>query len=523
MMEEGVVGMADSGTQSQTRAYFETEGLDKQYPGVHALQDFSLTIGKNEILGLAGENGAGKSTLLKILSGVQPSDSGTMYFNGKVYHPHSFRHANTLGVSMVFQEQNLISNLTVYENMYLSHEEQFRRYGFLNRGAMIRQTQKYLDDFELDVRANRTLGSYSFHERQMLEIIRAFIISDMYGVETPLVLLDEPTAALPDSEREVLIEKIRVYSSRASTVFVSHRLSELTELCDRIAVLRDGQLVGEVVPSSCTESDIHTLMVGRTLSTDLYRVHEQNETPRQRVVLKVAGLSKRGEYQDVDFDLHEGEILGIGGLLGSGKAEVGESLFGMGRPDAGTIAIDGKTIHRPTVGRMMKHRIGYVPAERKQHGLILLLQVGWNLSLPSLKKVSSGPLGYIRDRSEKSLIRDAIDRFAVKAQSQDLCYSLSGGNQQKVVVAKWMVKNLDILILNNPTRGIDVGAKEEIYAFIRQIVDRGVSILLISDDLLEVIGLSNRIIIMKDGKISSTIEAPSDGKPSEEELVRHMV
>ena len=507
-----------------TTAYFETRSLDKKYPGVHALDSLSLKVRKNEILGLAGENGAGKSTLLKIISGVEAPDSGQMFLDGKEYRPYNFRQANILGVSMVFQEQNLISNLRVYENMFLSHEERFRRLGFLNRKLMITQTQKYLDSFELKIDASRQLSNYSFHERQMLEIVRAFIISDMYGVGTPVVLLDEPTAALPDEEREILIEKIRVYSERAVAVFVSHRLSELTDLCDRIAVLRDGKLVGEVIPSSSTETDIHTLMVGRTLSKDLYRVHEQREdTLKEDVVLDVKDLSVRGEFEGVTFTLGKGEILGVGGLLGSGKTELGETIFGIGKVDSGQITINGSAVKKPTISKMMQHKVGYVPAERKEHGLIYLLPVGWNMSLPSLNRVSHGPLGVLNEKKERALIDGAMERFAVKAKPADTCYSLSGGNQQKVVVAKWMVKNLDILILDNPTRGIDVGAKEEIYEFIREIANKGVSILLITDDLLELIGLSNRIMIMKDGVVSMVMGAASEDKPSEEELVKHMV
>ena len=506
------------------RTYFETKGVDKKYPGVHALNDFSFKIRENEILGLAGENGAGKSTLLKIISGVELSNSGGMFLKGEEYHPGNFRHANILGVSMVFQEQNLVPNLRVYENMFLSHEERFQHYGFLNRKSMIAQTKKHLEAFELDINPSRPLNRYSFHERQMLEIIRAFVVSDMYGVETPLILLDEPTAALPDEERELLIEKIRAYSRRGVIVFVSHRLSELMDLCDRIAVLKDGELVGEVIPSISTESDIHTLMVGRELSADLYRVEEQSKNrEKEEILLKVEGLAIREEYEAINFELRKGEILGIGGLLGSGKKELGESLFGIGKPDAGKVTVKGTRVRNPSISKMMKYRVGYVPAERKEHGVIYLLPVGWNISLPSLSSLRSGVFRFLSKKKEDVLINNAMARFRVKAQRTDTCYSLSGGNQQKVVVAKWMVKNLDILILDNPTRGIDVGAKEEIYTFIREMANEGLSIILISDDLLELIGLSNRIIVMKDGKMSTLIDAESSNKPSEEELVKHMV
>ena len=504
--------------------YFEIVGADKKYPGVHAVNDVSLKVGKNEILGIAGENGAGKSTLLKLISGVESLDSGEMLFMGKEYHPANFREANILGVSMVFQEQNLIPNLYVYENIFLSHEERFKRFGLLNRRGMIAEAGKYLKNFNLDVDPGKPLSRYSFHECQMLEIIRAFIVADMYGVETPLILLDEPTAGLPDEERDILLKKIRDFSANGVLIVVSHRLSELMDLCDRIVILKDGKLVGEVLPSTSTESDVHSLMVGRELSADLYRVKEQRENIEQEeVVLKLEGLTTEGEYESISLELRKGEILGIGGLLGSGKRELGELLFGIGKPDAGKITIQGNTISNVNISKMTKLGIGYVPAERKKYGIINSLSVAWNISMPSLNALKYGVLHFLSGKKENVLVDDTIRKFRVKANKNDICYSLSGGNQQKVVIAKWMIKNLSILILDNPTQGIDVGAKGEIYTFIRQMSDYGLSIILITDDLLELIGLSSRIIIMKDGKMSTIIDAKPNNKPSEQKLVRDMV
>jgi ribose transport system ATP-binding protein len=425
---------------------------------------------------------------------------------------------------MVFQEQNLIPNLYIYENVFLSHENNFKYYGLLDRKTMIAKTEKYLDDFELNVDVTKPLNRYSFHERQVLEIIRAFIISDLYKVDTPLILLDEPTAALSDEEREILIEKIRGYSNRAIFLFISHRLSELMSLCDRIAILKDGRFVGEVSPLNCTESDIHSLMVGRKLSEDLYRIKEQKESKeKEEIVLKVENLSTKGEYEDINFDLRKGEILGIGGLVGCGKKELGEILFGIGKFDTGKIIIKGTEVKNVNISKMMNYNIGYVPAERKEFGIIYILSVGWNTSLPSIKGLKNIKSPFLSKKKEDKLVDSAISKFKVKARKSDACYSLSGGNQQKVALAKWMIKNLDILILDNPTRGIDVGAKEEIYTFIREMANNGLSIILITDDLLELIGLSNRIIIMREGKILNIIDAEKDSKPSEKELVKHMV
>jgi ribose transport system ATP-binding protein len=516
--------MNDTRAGSGNGVYFETVNIDKKYPGVHAVENVSLKIRMNEILGIAGENGAGKSTLLKIIAGVESPGSGEMFLRGVKYSPPNFREANIFGVSMVFQEQNLIPNLYVYENIFLSHEEQFKRFGFLNRSRMIDEAGKYLESFDIAVDPAKSLSTYSFQERQMLEIVRAFVIADMYGIETPLILLDEPTAGLPDEERDILLKKIRHFSSRGVLIFVSHRLSELMSFCDRIAILKDGKLVGELSPATSSESDIHSLMVGRELSADLYRVKEQKEDiDREDVVMKVEELTSKGEFESISFELRRGEILGIGGILGSGKRELGGVLFGIGRPGAGKITIKGKEVCNATINKMAKMGIGYVPSERKAYGIINVLSVAWNLSIPSLRTLRYRILGILNRRKESELIDTAMRSFRVKATKKDVCYSLSGGNQQKVVIAKWLVKKLSILILDNPTRGIDVGAKEEIYSFIREMSRKGLAIILISDDLLELIGLSSRIIIMKDGRITQTVTARTDDKPTEEELVSEMV
>jgi ribose transport system ATP-binding protein len=516
--------MNDTRAGSENGVYFETVNVDKRYPGVHAVDTVSLQIRMNEVLGIAGENGAGKSTLLKIIAGVEPPGSGEMFLRGRKYDPPNFRQANIFGVSMVFQEQNLIPNLYVYENIFLSHEDQFKKFGLLNRKQLIDKAGKYLESFDVAVDPAKPLSTYSFQERQMLEIVRAFVIADMYGIETPLILLDEPTAGLPDEEREILLKKIRSFSSKGVLIFVSHRLSELMSFCDRIAILKDGKLVGELSPAASSESDIHSLMVGRELSADLYRVKEQKEDlDREDVVMTVEDLTTKGEYESISFELRKGEILGIGGILGSGKRQLGEVLFGIGKPDAGKIKIKGKEVCNATINRMAKMGIGYVPSERKAYGIISVLSVAWNLSVPSLKTLRYRILGILNRRKEGELIDAAMEQFRVKAGKKDICYSLSGGNQQKVVIAKWLIKSLSILILDNPTRGIDVGAKEEIYSFIREMSRQGLAIILISDDLLELIGLSSRIIIMKDGRITQTVTAPADGKPTEKELVKEMV
>ncbi len=516
--------MENNGIKKQRESYFEIKNIEKEYPGVQALDGVSLEVNKNDIIGFAGENGAGKSTLLKIIAGVEPPHSGEMYRNGKLYKPRNFREANLLGVSMVFQEQNLVPNLTVYENLFLSHESNFQQKGFLNRKKMIASAEKHLANFGLDIDPKKEIIKYSFHERQMLEIIRAFVVSEMYNIDTPLILLDEPTAGLQEKERDLLLEKIQNFAERSTIIFVSHRLSELIETCNRITVLKDGKVVSEVDPKTTTEEEIHPMMVGRLLKGDTYNVQEQRELDQEQsdIVLDVSDLGSKNEYESVNLTLKRGEILGIGGLLGSGKKEVGEILYGIGEYDHGKITINDEDVEKPNIRKMIDAKIGYVPSDRKELGIIGTLSVKWNLVLPTLKEISSNRV-FVDKKKEKKLVKDGIQKFKIKAHENDFCYALSGGNQQKIVLTKWIMKDLDVLILNNPTRGIDVGAKEEIYMFLREAAKNDLAIILITDDLPELIGLSNLIIIMKDGQIVSKFDAGKDNKPSEEELVQHMV
>ncbi|MFA6977633.1 MAG: ATP-binding cassette domain-containing protein, partial [Mesotoga sp.] len=297
----------------------------------------------------------------------------------------------------------------------------------------------------------------------------------------------------------------------------------LMNACNRILILKDGQLVGEVDPELSEEREIHPLMVGRELSADTYRVHDQRDfNGDEDPVLRVRNLSKKGLYNSVSLEVRRGEILGIGGLIGSGKKFLGETLFGVGEPTEGDIIIDGHPVSRATIRNMTKRRVGYVPSERKENGIIGLSTVADNLTITRFGEFSSR-LGFINNRQEFKLIKEGIEKFRIKATSEDLCFSLSGGNQQKIVLTKWIMKNLDILILDNPTRGIDIGAKEEIYTFIREAANKNLAIILITDDLLELIGLSNRIVIMKDGNISLIVDADKRRKPTEQELVRDMV
>ncbi|MBI9106713.1 MAG: sugar ABC transporter ATP-binding protein [Spirochaetales bacterium] len=503
---------------------FKAEGITKQFSGVRALNDVSIEIYKNEILGLSGENGAGKSTLMKVIAGVYSKDSGRMFLKDREYNPANYREGTSQGISMVFQEQNLVPNLFGYENIFLSHEKFFlKKSGVLNTKAMIDKTRMYFEQFEIDADPAKRVSSYSFHQRQLVEIVRAFMISELYGITHPFILLDEPTAALAEKERELLFSKVTKYSENATFCLISHRLSEMMTYCNRIMVLRDGELVGEVDPKTSEEHDLHTMMVGREVSRDIYGTSKQEDGFRDEKAMEIKGLTQEGVYEDINIDLNKGMILGLGGLVGCGKRDLGKAIYGITEYQSGNILVNGNSVNKGQISLMVKKRVGYIPAERKGFGIIEYLPVSWNISLPSIFSLSNNVLMKVDRKKESSLIDKYIKRFRIKASPEDMCFSLSGGNQQKVVLAKWIAKNLDIIILDNPTRGVDVGAKEEIYSLLREIVKEGVSILMITDDLLELIGLSNQIVIMKEGRISEIRDAGKNSKPTEKELVQYMV
>ena len=356
------------------------------------------------------------------------------------------------------------------------------------------------------------------------EIARAFILGEFFGIEQPVILLDEPTAAIGDKEVELLFEDVRRFTDHASFVLVTHRLSEYLDLCDRLYLLKDGRNVGEVQSEGTEESDLHKMMVGRVRDEKYYK--EGRQTPPEDpfdIVLSVQDLNGAG-LKNVTMALARGEILGVGGLIGSGKEDLVDAIVGS-EPFAtdGKVIVKGETL--PVAGRLNKCialGVGYVPKERKREGIIPFLSVATNITLVALDKCVV--FGVISPRRERKLAAAMIDKLQIKASSaHQLTNFLSGGNQQKVVIAKWLARQVDILILDNPTRGVDVGVKEEIYSLLRDLIDQGASVLLLSDDLLELIGLSNRILIMRGGEITSDTPAPPDDKPAEEELVKYML
>lgn len=501
-----------------------TENLSKSYGDIEVLSDISIRVGRNEIVGIAGENGAGKSTVMKLIAGVVPPSSGTLNLGGEAYSPISYRDAVNKGVAMVFQEQALIGNLRIYENIFYGFENRFTRAGIiLDHRKMRDEALKWLSDLGFShIVVDALADDLPFHDRQMVEIARAFILSEYSGISHPLILLDEPTASIGEREIKILFDAVRRLREKASFVIVTHKLSEYITLCDRIYVFKDGQQAGEVGKDDMAAERIHQLMVGRIRDETLY--HED----KQRIVFGAPRLSvsslKGADVRDVTLSVAEGEILGLGGLVGCGKEEVVRALVGhMPFSQDGNVTLCGEALPAKNRAPIAKERgLGYVPKERKSEGIVGYMSVAENISLPSLPLVSTIK-SIISRQKEMRLANTFIDRLAIKTRgpSQDTVY-LSGGNQQKVVLAKWLARDISVMVLDNPTRGVDVGAKSEIYEIIRELAARGVSILLVSDDLLELIGLSNRILVMRDGVISAELSAPVEDKPIEEDIVRYM-
>lgn len=504
----------------------QVKDLSKSFPGVQALKKVNLTFSEGEIVGIAGENGAGKSTILKVLCGIYRPDGGEIFLKGKLYNPSNYYEAVTRGVSMVFQEQSLIPNLRVYENLFLSHEDRFMsRFKKIDRKKMINEAEKNLKFLKLDyIDPTKFITDYTFRERQMIEIARAFTFSSLFNIEMPLILLDEPTSGISDADRDILFNHIRELKNRASFIFISHRLYEYLALCDRVYIFKDGSNVGEVRPQQSTEKELHAMMVGRDRDLKYYKENLQKEDyDREDKVLEVVGLSGNG-FRNITFSLAKHEILGIGGVLGCGKEELGRAVMGIDQYYSGKIIVKGKNITSNSLNKMINLGVGYVPKDRKIEGIIPFLSVRWNITLASLAKFCWGRFPILNIGKEKAAAEEYVKRLRIATpRLTTLCNYLSGGNQQKVVLAKWLSNEPDILVLDNLTRGIDVGVKEEIYFLVRQLVNEGHSMILITDDLLELIGLSNRIIIMKEGAITRERFAPPDQKPSEHELVSYMV
>jgi ribose transport system ATP-binding protein len=472
------------------------------------------------VVGLIGENGAGKSTLMRILAGVYQPDSGEILLNGRPTRIASASDAMSKGIGMVFQEQSLLPNLSVGENIYLGNEKRFARAGLIRWGALYAEARRQLEKVGIDVDPRMRAADLDFATRQMVELAKALTLEDLVPEHPLVVLLDEPTSVLDRDDIAILFRRVRALKSRASFVFVSHRLDEVLDISDRVYVMKDGKVVAETLPAQADVPTLHRLMVGREQHSEYYR--EQTQKPfRDTPVVEAQGLGLAGAYRDVSFTLHEGEILGIAGVIGSGREELSRTLAGLAPHDAGSLKIRGRETVLTSPADAVDHDIGYLPRERRTEGLVLFLSVAANITLPDLPK---GAGGFIDASAERRIASDWVKRLGVKTPTIDtLCLGLSGGNQQKVVLAKWLQAKSRILILDHPTRGLDVGAKEEVYELVRAVTAEGIAVVLTSDTLEETIGLSHTILVMRDGAITQRVEARPGAKPKPVDLIGQMV
>ncbi|WP_022890951.1 sugar ABC transporter ATP-binding protein [Agromyces italicus] len=480
-----------------TAALLEVEGVSKGFPGVQALADVQLELRHGEVLALVGENGAGKSTLMKLLAGIHTPDAGTFRLNGRELSIEGPRQAQELGISIIHQEFNLMPDLTVAQNIFIGREH--RQAGlFLDDRALNRRAQELFDRLGLALDPAERVEQLTVARQQMVEIAKAL------SFDAKVLIMDEPTAALNDAEVDVLFELIeRFRTADTGVIYISHRMEELSRISDRISVLRDGRYVGTRVTAETAPSEIISLMVGREISGEQ---RPAPRTPEGEPVLSVRGLSTRQLLREVSFDVHAGEILGFAGLMGAGRTEVARAIVGADRRESGEIRVRGRVVSISSPAEAAGLGIGYLSEDRKQLGVLLERSVRENLVLSSLREYTSG-LGFVRDGRIEATGREYVEKLRIKTPSTaQLVQNLSGGNQQKVVIAKWLVKDCDVLIFDEPTRGIDVGAKEEIYGLLRRLADEGKAIIMISSELPEVLRLSDRIAVMAEGRLTAVLD-----------------
>jgi ribose transport system ATP-binding protein len=501
-------------------AMLHAAGIIKNFPGVQALRDVSIEVKPNEVVGLIGENGAGKSTLMRVLAGSYWPDGGSLTLDGEPLRMRNARDAARHGIGMVFQEQSLVLNLSVAENIYLGEEGRFTRFGIVNWRAMNAAARRQLGKIGVDIDVTARASELTFAARQMVELAKALTLEET--VERPLlILLDEPTSVLSGADIDVLFARIRALKSRASFVFVSHRLDEVLSISDRVYTMKDGAVVAEHRAAEVTAPELHEIMVGRGLQAEYYREARQ-QPPRETIMVETKGLGAGGAYRGVDLTIRAGEIVGIAGVVGSGREEVTRTIGGFLQHDAGEMMIAGEAVRFGSPEPAVRRGIGYVPRERRLEGLVMFLSIAENISLADLSSVMRH--GAIDYGKERRLASDWIKRLRIKAPGPDAaCRKLSGGNQQKVVLARWMTAGSRILVLDHPTRGLDVGAKEEVYELVRDLSAQGMAILLISDTLEETIGLSHQVLVMRDGEITARFDASPGKKPNQVELLRAMV
>ncbi|WP_126428605.1 sugar ABC transporter ATP-binding protein [Brevibacillus marinus] len=477
---------------ARTTALLQMTGISKSFPGVKALDNVHFHIDEGEVVGLLGENGAGKSTLMKILSGIYTPDAGEIWLGGQKIVLRGPKDSQKAGISMIHQELNLLPHLTVAENIFI---QSLPKKGVsLDKKRLFRDTQRLLDELGFDINPKTLVGELTVGAQQMVEIAKAL------SFQAKVIIMDEPTSAITEQETAKLFEIIRSLKAKGiAIIYISHRMEEIYEICDRVVVLRDGCNAGGGWSKELKPEQIVKMLAGREM-TQIYP--KRKGQPGQEVVMEVRGYTRKGFFENISFTLYKGEILGFSGLMGSGRTELMESIFGVEPVEAGELWVNGQQANIRSTRDAIAKGLAFVPEDRRQHGMIGNFTVAHNVTLATLKNIA-GFLQKINFKRESEIADKYIAQLRIKTPHSDVVIAnLSGGNQQKVILAKWLESNPSILILDEPTRGIDIGAKSEIYHMIQELADQGTSIIMISSELPEVLGISDRILVMANGKIT---------------------
>lgn len=472
----------------------EMRGIDKLFGSNQVLKQAGFTLESGEVHALMGENGAGKSTLMKILTGVYTKDAGTVLVDGKEVNYKNPQEAEKAGIVFIYQELNVMFDLTVEENLFMG-KEIHGKFGICDKKAMQKKAQEALNILGVNISPKTVMAELSVGQQQMVEICKALM------ADAKVIIMDEPTAALTQSETVALFKVIESLRKKGvSMVYISHRMEEIFELCDRITVLRDGSYIGVKNIPETNMNEIVKMMIGREIGER----YPSRNVKIGKEVLKVKELTRKGTFHDVNFSVRAGEVLGVSGLMGAGRTEIMQAIFGNLSYESGTIEIDGKEVKISNPRQAMEHGIGFITEDRKTEGLMLDKSIRENISLCNLRRISKSSV--ISREAEKNMVAEAIKDLNIKCfGSYHECNNLSGGNQQKVVLAKWILTNPKILILDEPTRGVDIGAKKEIYSIINKLAAQGVAIIMVSSELPEVLGMSDNIMVVREGEVRGII------------------
>lgn len=473
----------------------EMRGIDKSFGTNQVLKNAGFLLRDGEVHALMGENGAGKSTLMKILTGVYTRDAGTVIVDGKEVEYHNPQEAEKAGIVFIYQELNVMFDLTVEENLFMG-KEITKGFGICDKKAMRKKAKEVLDMMGVDINPAAVMSELSVGQQQMIEICKALM------VDAKVIIMDEPTAALTQSETDALFKVIHSLRKKGvSMVYISHRMEEIFELCDRITVLRDGSYIGTEEIKDIDMNDIVKMMIGREIGERF----PARDVKLGKEVLKVEKLTSPGVFHDISFSVRAGEVLGVSGLMGAGRTEIMQAIFGNFPLESGKIYIDGKETVIKNPEAAMKAGIGFITEDRKTEGLMLEKSIEENISLANLGKVS-GKNHVLSSSAEDALVKKGIEEFHIRCFGPSHeCGNLSGGNQQKVVLAKWIYTEPKVLILDEPTRGVDIGAKKEIYSVINEMAAKGVAIIMVSSELPEVLGMSDRIMVVREGEVRGII------------------